>query len=156
MFGLDESEFDGYILGCGDGPASFNAKMSAQGHAVVTVDPLYAVSAAAIERRVEETFDEVTGQMRQHLDEFVLKHVPSIAELGQRRMAAMRRFRIADRSDYGDGASLLGQHDLFAAAYGPISPGEPLASFTQSELQVATRYYAPGRQWGAIRRIALD
>ena len=57
MFGFDESNLGGGILGCGDGPASFNAEMSAQGHTVVSVDPLYAVSAAAIERRVEETFD---------------------------------------------------------------------------------------------------
>ena len=92
MFGPDGSDLGGRILGCGDGPASFNAEMSAQGHAVVSVDPLYAVSAAAIERRVEETFDEVMDQMRRNPDEFVWTHVPSIAELGRRRMAAMRRF----------------------------------------------------------------
>ena len=95
MFELDESDLGGRILGCGDGPASFNAEMSAQGHAVVSVDPLYAASAAAIERRVEETFDEVMDQVRQHPEEFVWTHVPSIAELGRRRMAAMRQF-IAD------------------------------------------------------------
>ena len=95
MFGLDESDLDGRILGCGDGPASFNAEMSAQGDTVVSVDPLYAVSAAAIERRVEETFDEVMDQMRRNAQEFVWTHVPSVDELGRRRMAAMRRF-IAD------------------------------------------------------------
>ena len=92
MFGFDESNLGGGILGCGDGPASFNAEMSAQGHTVVSVDPLYAVSAAAIERRVEETFDEVMDQMRQNAEEFVWTHVPSVDELGRRRMAAMRRF----------------------------------------------------------------
>ena len=46
MFALDEADLGGRILGCGDGPASFNAEMSAQGRAVVSVDPLYAVSAA--------------------------------------------------------------------------------------------------------------
>ena len=62
MFALDETHLGGRILGCGDGPASFNAELSAQGSTVVSVDPLYAVSAAAIERRVEETFDEVMDQ----------------------------------------------------------------------------------------------
>lgn len=95
MFGLGESELGGRILGCGDGPASFNAELSAQGCAVVSVDPLYAASSAAIERRVEETFDEVMDEMRRHPDEFVWTHVPSLEELGRRRMAAMRRF-IAD------------------------------------------------------------
>ena len=92
MFGLGESELGGRILGCGDGPASFNAELSAQGCAVVSVDPLYAASSAAIERRVKETFDEVMDEMRRHPDEFVWTHVPSIEELGRRRMAAMRRF----------------------------------------------------------------
>ena len=92
MFGLDASNLGGRILGCGDGPASFNAEMSAQGQAVVSVDPLYGVSRAVIERRVEETFDEVMDQMRQNAEEFVWTHVPSVDELGRRRMAAMRRF----------------------------------------------------------------
>ena len=92
MFGMVESDLDGRILGCGDGPASFNAEESAQGHAVVSVDPLYAASRTAIERRVEATFDEVMDQMRQNAGEFVWTHVPSVEELGRRRMAAMRRF----------------------------------------------------------------
>ena len=92
MFGLDEADLGGRILGCGDGPASFNAELSAQRRSVVSVDPLYAVSAAAIERRIESTFCEVMDQMRQNQDEFVWTHVRSIEELGQRRMTAMRRF----------------------------------------------------------------
>ena len=92
MFALDDTHRGGRILGCGDGPASFNAEMSAQGVTVVSLDPLYAVSAAAIERRVEETFDEVMDQMRRNPDEFVWTHMPSVEELGRRRMAAMRRF----------------------------------------------------------------
>ena len=59
MFGLNEADLGGRILGCGDGPESFNAELYAQGRTVVSVDPLYAVSAAAIERRIEETFGEV-------------------------------------------------------------------------------------------------
>ncbi|MDE0625730.1 MAG: hypothetical protein OXH99_04975 [Bryobacterales bacterium] len=92
MFNLAETDLGGVILGCGDGPASFNAEMSAKGRAVVSVDPLYSASAAAIERRVEETFDEVMDEMRRHSDDFVWTHVPSVAELGRRRMAALRRF----------------------------------------------------------------
>lgn len=92
MFGLEESDLRGRVLGCGDGPASFNAEMSAQGRAVVSIDPLYAMSGADIERRIGETFDEVMDQVRRHPEEFVWTDIPSVAELGRRRMAAMRRF----------------------------------------------------------------
>ena len=95
MFGLDEADLAGRILGCGDGPASFNAELSAQGRTVVSVDPLYALSAAAIERRIERTFGEVMDQVRRNRHDFVWRQVSSIEELGRRRMAAMRRF-IAD------------------------------------------------------------
>ena len=92
MFDLSKGDLYGRILGCGDGPASFNAEMTAQGRAVVSVDPLYSYSAAAIERRVQETFDVVMKQARDNQQDFVWTHVPSIQELGRRRMAAMRRF----------------------------------------------------------------
>ncbi|MDE2665120.1 MAG: SAM-dependent methyltransferase [Acidobacteriota bacterium] len=92
MFDLSEGDLGGRILGCGDGPASFNAEMSALDRAVVSVDPLYAYSAAVIERRGQETFDVVMKQARDNQQDFVWTHVPSIQELGRRRMLAMRRF----------------------------------------------------------------
>ena len=92
MFNLVASDLRGRILGCGDGPASFNAEMSAQGRAVVSVDPLYAFQAAAIERRVEETYDIIIEQVTRNRDDFVWTNVPSIPALGRRRMGAMRRF----------------------------------------------------------------
>ena len=95
MFGLDESDLGGRILGCGDGPASFNAELSAQGRSVVSVDPLYSASSSAIERRIDRTFAEVMDQTRRNQHEFVWTHIRSIEELGRRRMTAMRRF-IAD------------------------------------------------------------
>ena len=42
MFGLGEADLDQRILGCGDGPASFNAETSSRGHTVVSIDPIYA------------------------------------------------------------------------------------------------------------------
>ena len=92
MFDLSEGNLGGRILGCGDGPASFNAEMSAQGRAVTSVDPLYSYSAKAIERRVKETFDVVMQQARENRQDFIWTHVPSIPELGRRRMGAMRRY----------------------------------------------------------------
>ncbi len=92
MFSLDEVDLCGRILGCGDGPASFNAELTAQGRAIISVDPLYAFSPADIERQMETTFVEVMDQVHRNRDEFVWTHVPSIEELGRRRMTAMRQF----------------------------------------------------------------
>ncbi len=97
MFDLGERDLRGRILGCGDGPASFNAEMSAQGYRVVSVDPLYAFPAAAIEQRVEETYEIIMEQLASNRDDFVWTYVPSLPALGQRRMGAMRRF-LADFS----------------------------------------------------------
>jgi hypothetical protein len=41
MFALTESDLAGRTIGCGDGPASFNAEATAAGHAVVSCDPIY-------------------------------------------------------------------------------------------------------------------
>ncbi len=92
MFYLGESDLRGRILGCGDGPASFNAEMAAQGHTIISVDPLYAFPPAAIERRVEETYDIIMEQVSRNRDDFVWTCVPSIPALGRRRLGAMRRF----------------------------------------------------------------
>ena len=101
MFDLGESDLRGRIVGCGDGPASFNAEMSAQGHTVISVDPLYAFPAVAIERRVEETYDIIMEQVTRNRDDFVWTYVPSIPALGERRMWAMRRFL----ADFAQGKS---------------------------------------------------
>ena len=92
MFNLGERDLGGRILGCGDGPASFNAEMSARGYSVVSIDPLYAFSGEAIERRVEETYDIIVEQLARNMDDFVWTYVPSLPALGERRMWAMRKF----------------------------------------------------------------
>jgi hypothetical protein len=45
MFSLLETDLSAKILGCGDGPASFNAEMTELGHSVVSIDPVYQFSA---------------------------------------------------------------------------------------------------------------
>ena len=92
MFDLSECDLKRRILGCGDGPASFNAELSAQGGSVVSVDPLYRFSSAAIEQRVRETFPVVMAQTRANRDDFVWTRAPSLEDLGRRRMGALRRF----------------------------------------------------------------
>ena len=92
MFALSEDDLAGRILGCGDGPASFNAELSARGGRVVSVDPLYRFPGAAIERRVQETFPTMMAQTSANRGDFVWTHVRSLDDLGRRRMAALRTF----------------------------------------------------------------
>jgi len=94
MFALTPAELAGArLLGCGDGPASFNAELTAAGGSVVSVDPLYAFDAAAIGRRVDEVFDTVMGQTLDNLDEFVWGPVVADPDhLARLRRGAMDRF----------------------------------------------------------------
>lgn len=52
MFALDAADLGQRILGCGDGPAAFNAALTARGGQVVSVDPLYAFDAVQIHARI--------------------------------------------------------------------------------------------------------
>lgn len=92
MFALSESDLGRRILGCGDGPASFNAEMTALGHSVVSVDPLYQFSSEQIRQRVQETYEPVVSQVRQNSERYVWKTFQDADELGAARLAAMETF----------------------------------------------------------------
>jgi len=97
MFALSEADLQGKILGCGDGPASFNAVLTRRGGQAVSVDPLYRFSKEEIFRRIKETFAKVLEQTRQNMSEFVWAGIKTVEKLGQLRMAAMEEF-LADYS----------------------------------------------------------
>jgi hypothetical protein len=93
LFALTPADFSGRILGCGDGPAAFNAEATRRGARVVSCDPLYAFSRAEIDARIAATCDTVLEQTRRHADQFVWGHgIASIEELGEVRLRAMRTF----------------------------------------------------------------
>src|SRR5262249_52875700 len=92
MFALSADDLGGPTLGCGDGPASFNAEATKQGHRVVSCDPLYAFSAFEIERRVADCYDNVISQVRQGRDGYVWGRFRGPDHLGECRLAAMRLF----------------------------------------------------------------
>jgi hypothetical protein len=92
MFALSEGNLAGTVLGCGDGPASFNAEATALGHRVVSCDPIYAFSAGDIERQVTACYDTVISQLKQEMDGFVWTYFRDPDHLGECRLAAMRRF----------------------------------------------------------------
>ncbi|MBI1887717.1 MAG: class I SAM-dependent methyltransferase [Nitrosomonadales bacterium] len=92
MFGLTEVDLGLRILGCGDGPAGFNAALTKRGGNIVSVDPIYVFDAEQIRGRISETYEAVMAQMRENQRGYVWKAIPSVEQLGSLRMSAMETF----------------------------------------------------------------
>jgi hypothetical protein len=92
MFALSEMDLGKRILGCADGPASFNSILTKRGGMVVSVDPLYAFQASDIRKRIDETYHEVLDQTQRNQDDFRWGPIRSVEELGRVRMEAMEHF----------------------------------------------------------------
>lgn len=93
MFALDdETALTTRLLGCGDGPASFNATLSGRGGDIVSVDPIYRFSAAELQTRIDTVYPTVMEQTRLNAHEFVWTAIPSLEALGQTRSEAMATF----------------------------------------------------------------
>jgi hypothetical protein len=92
MFDLSVEDLKKKILGCGDGPASFNTICNANGGSVVSLDPIYSLSKEQIAERIRSTFDTVIAQTRQNQDKFRWDDIGSVDNLGSIRMSAMNQF----------------------------------------------------------------
>ncbi len=102
MFALGDGDLASRLLGCADGPASFNAEATRRGLRVVSCDPLYRFDVVAIRERIAAIFDEMVAQTRQNAGEFVWDEaIPSVEALARIRSAAMDLFL----SDYHVGRS---------------------------------------------------
>ena len=100
MFALSKEEIQGRkILGCGDGPSSFNAEAEYEGGEAVSIDPLYAYSKKEIMQRIDEVSDEVMSQVKNNMEKFVWKSIPDIDSLLHIRIEAMMEFL----ADYDEG-----------------------------------------------------
>ena len=99
MFALQPEDRSRPILGCGDGPAAFNAGWTGEGGRVVSLDPLYAWPGDAVRRRIEATFPNVVRRMHADPHRFTLAAGETIDTLADRRWLAMRTFL----ADYADG-----------------------------------------------------
>jgi hypothetical protein len=99
MFGLAPLDLEHRILGCGDGPASFNADMARRSHVVISCDPLYVLSPVEIRRRFEASVEKVMSQVRRNSHNYVWKFHRSPEELLRTRRAALDAFL----ADYAHG-----------------------------------------------------
>jgi hypothetical protein len=92
MFSLGESDLRKKILGCGDGPASFNAEMTQRGLSVVSCDPIYVFSPAQILDQFKASIEPVMSQVRAHPQNYVWSYHRSPDDLLRNREAAIRTF----------------------------------------------------------------
>jgi SAM-dependent methyltransferase len=99
MFDLSETDLNTKILGCGDGPASFNTEMTQLGHSVVSIDPIYQFSMQQIEQRVRATYEPVISQVKQNASNYIWQNFPDAEALGKARLKAMEDFLL----DYESG-----------------------------------------------------
>jgi len=89
MFSLTNDDLGKKILGCGDGPASFNAELSSKGGNVTSIDPIYRFSPSQIRSRIEEVYPQVMGQVSKNYTDYVWNVITSVEDLGKVRMEAM-------------------------------------------------------------------
>ena len=99
MFSLSSDDLNSKILGCGDGPSSFNIEMDLNGGSVVSVDPLYAYSRVEIAQRIDEVSHEVMEQVVANKDDFIWKDITNTGMLYEMRIEAMSEFLM----DYNEG-----------------------------------------------------
>jgi len=93
MFALTDADLDTMnILGCADGPASFNAEATRRGDSITSCDPIYQFNVVEMRQRISETYDKIVDETRKNYDDFVWTTIKSVDELGRMRMAAMRMF----------------------------------------------------------------
>ena len=92
MFNLTDADLHRNLLGCADGPASFNAGMFQRGRPMISCDPLYQFTTEQIQQRIDATFKNVMAQALQNQEKFLWNVIKSPAEMGRIRMEAMRDF----------------------------------------------------------------
>jgi SAM-dependent methyltransferase len=92
MFDLSDDDLGRRILGCGDGPAGFNAELTRRGGRVISIDPIYAFSAMQIRQRIDETYQKIMTQLENNRDDYIWSSIASVDELGRIRMSAMEVF----------------------------------------------------------------
>ncbi len=99
MFMLGKDELNSKILGCGDGPSSFNMELDLEGGSVVSIDPLYSYSKKEIITRIDEVTEEIMTQVTQNSDKFVWNNIQNPDMLLEMRVESMTEFII----DYNEG-----------------------------------------------------
>lgn len=99
MFLLSKDDMHFKILGCGDGPSSFNFEATKQHVDITSIDPIYQFTKDDIQQRIDETSSVISEQIQQNQKDFIWKSIKSVDELINIRLTAMKDFI----DDYEDG-----------------------------------------------------
>lgn len=92
MFLLSNQDLKSKILGCGDGPSSFNFEATVQNANITSIDPIYQFAKDEIQQRIDETSSVVSEQLKQNQNDFIWKSIKSVDELIDIRLTAMDNF----------------------------------------------------------------
>lgn len=92
MFGLSEGDLSKRILGCGDGPASFNVEATKRGSQITSCDPVYQFETKEIRRRIDDVYPEIMAKLQQGADNYIWDSLGSVEQIGEVRMRAMSKF----------------------------------------------------------------
>jgi hypothetical protein len=92
MFNLTDEDLQCSILGVGDGPASFNAELTAQSGQVISIDPIYAFKTQEIQSRFDTVVDDIIEQVKNTPDDWVWLYHQSPEQLRQNRIKVMKIF----------------------------------------------------------------
>src|SRR5207237_1446970 len=89
---LTESDLKRRVLGCGDGPASFNAEAAARGRRIVSCDPLYVLDADQIRRAFERSAGPIISQVKANPANYVWSYHANPDQLLARRQSVLQTF----------------------------------------------------------------
>lgn len=92
MFLLTDEDLQSKILGCGDGPSSFNFEVLKLNGNVTSIDPIYQFTKNEIQIRIDETSSVVSEQLKQNQNDYVWENIKSVDELIDIRLTAMSDF----------------------------------------------------------------
>lgn len=93
MFNLSDKDLGNRILGCADGPASFNAELTSDGGNVVSLDPIYQFSPERLRQQISATSPKMVAHARQNPTSFRWSdQIPDAAALQSHRMRTMEIF----------------------------------------------------------------
>ena len=123
MFELSDDDLNTRILGCGDGPASFNAEATERGYQIISCGPVYQFKAEEIRRRIDDVYPEIMTKMQQGAGDYIWHSLGGVEQLGEARMKAMSRFL----SDF-DAGCRQGRY---------VSASLPTLPFADSEFDLA-------------------
>ena len=92
MFNLTSQDHNKRILGCGDGPASFNAEMREKQHTVISIDPIYKFSKKEIKNRFDAVLDNIIEQINMTPNNWVWTYHRNSKNLRNNRIKVMEQF----------------------------------------------------------------